>query len=253
MYIENICIYNMYRAVLGIRNSRKSKDKSDSEQKDVQKWLENLTTNNEKIIWSSYNHCLIGQEDERLIKTLLKNPAERKFLRQIFVAMDVSMSIKGWAQLDTYKVGTVRDSESTMYCVVKGNIDPGDFERKISSTALDGVNQLIEFYNLIRNEYFLDTHKVEWDIEGKKEFGIWIKDIPIVVSGKTTEELETEVFELIDANLPAGYVLESHWTANYEVLRNIYYSRENHKMYWWHEFCNYIEKLPYFDLLIGGK
>jgi hypothetical protein len=69
-------------------------------------------------------------------------------------------------------------------------------------------------------------------------------------SMENEHEIKKRIFEIIDANLPAGYLLESHWTANYEVLRNIYHGRRNHKMYWWQEFCDIIEKLPYFELLI---
>lgn len=221
MEIKNINIYNFYNAILGIRNSYKSKDKSDS------KRLTIFDTN----YYLSYNHCIIGQEDEKLIKKLLKsknNPAyetqERKFLRQILVSMDVIGSIKFWAQFDTYKIATVRNSESTMHCITKGEIIQDDFERDINPEQLEYINDLIKEYNV----------QCSWAGSEDAEAHKRVK----------------ELFELIDANLPAGYLLESHYTCNYEVLRNIYHGRKNHKMFYWSQFCDYIEKLPYFDLLI---
>jgi len=212
MQVKNIAIYNMYPAILGIRNSFKSKDKSDS----IQSKYYSSQIATEPILWESFNHCEIGEEDEKLIKKLLKTSAERKFLRQILVSMDIKGSIKFWAQMDTFKIGTVRNSESTMHCLTKGEVTQDDFERNILPEMLNKLNELIRKYNKLPNE---------------------AGDIKVL-------------FELIDANLPSGYLLESHWTANYEVLRNIYNTRKNHKMFYWSQFCEYIEKLPYFNLLI---
>jgi hypothetical protein len=220
MKIKNICIYNMYPAILGIRNSYKNKDKSDSE---TLHYKISEKYNGEEFEWVSYNHCIIGPEDEKLIKKLLKSSAERKFLRQILVSMDIKGSIKFWAQMDTFKIATVRNSESTMHCITKGEINQDDFEQ------LKHLNFLIKEYNILKNKKLEDWSTLN-------------KDCKVCVV--------KEIFELIDANLPAGYLLESHWTANYEVLRNIYNTRKNHKMYWWQEFCMYIQNLPYFDLII---
>lgn len=213
MTIKNINIYNMYPAILGIRNSYKSKEKSDSQQEYVY-----LKGEFDNTIFS-YNHAIVGNEDEKLIKKLLRSSSERKFLRQILISMDIKGSIKFWAQLDTYKVGTIRMSESTIHCITIGNVAPSDFEKSINDKHLYYLNDLIRNYNTCKN----------------------------IMTKKTKKQL----FEQIDANLPAGYVLESHWSANYEVLRKIYQDRKNHKMYWWQEFCEYLSKLPYFDLLIS--
>jgi hypothetical protein len=220
MEIKNINIYNIYPAILGIRNSYKSKDKSDSN---------NIKYKHEET-YDSFNHAEIGEKDFKLIQKLLKRGKkapeycnqERKFLRQILVSMDIIGSIKFWAQMDTFKIGTVRNSESTMHSITKGVLEQSDFEREISLKHLDFLNANINFYNEIK------TLKGTADRERRLK----------------------HLFELIDANLPAGYVLESHWTGNYENIRNIYHGRKAHKMYWWHQFCEVIEKLPYFDLII---
>ena len=240
MDIKNICIYNMYPAILGIRNSFKSKDKSDSQRV--------LCFSREDFY--SFNHCKLGKIDEILVNKLLKKGKkdpeycnqERKFLRQILVSMDISGSIKFWAQMDTFKIATVRNSESTMHSITKGILEQSDFEREINEGHLDYVQTLIIKYNLIK--------KMD-EIEIKK----WsnISEANCNYKGSNKQEILTELFELIDANLPSGYVLESHWTGNYENLRNIYHGRKNHKMFWWHEFISLVEKLPYFELLIKGE
>jgi hypothetical protein len=230
MIVKNINVYNMCPAILGIRNAMKSKDKSDSVMKEIY-------SSSIDDIYVSFNHCIIGEEDEKLIKKLLNGHLahqERKFMRQILVSMDIKMSIKAWSQMDTFKVATVRNSESTMHSITKGEITKDDFEREINKEQIEFMNKSINLYNKIKKNK-LNEDSLEFII---------------MFEAKTKGEILQTLFEEIDANLPGGYLLESHWTANYEVLRNIYHSRKNHKMYWWKEFCQYIQKLPYFDLLI---
>lgn len=216
MKIEYINIYNMYPAILGIRNSYKSQSQSDSTILQVTGHF----WENELVNWTSYKHCVIGEKDRKLIEKLLsKNNEyghqERKFLRQILVSMDITGSIKFWSQMDTFKIATVRNSESTMHSISKGVLSELDFEVDINPEHIAYINRLILEYNVL-----------------------------------TDSDMKKKVFEEIDANLPAGYLLKSHWTGNYENLRNIYHGRKNHKMYWWKQFCSEIEKFPYFDLLI---
>lgn len=227
MTISNINIYNFYDAILNIRLSFKSTDKSDSKQID-------LDTDNQGNYYS-YNHCIIGKEDEKLIRKLMnsKMNGERKFLRQILVSMNIKAPIKFWCQCDTYKIATVRNSESTMHCITKGDIKQEDFERDINTEHLEYLNNLIKEYNKAKNE------TGEYYQARKGMFKL------------NREEFLKDTFELIDANLPAGYLLESHYTCNYANLRDMYRERKHHKMYYWKEFCAYIEKLPYFELLIG--
>lgn len=246
MKIKNICVYNMYPAIMGIRNSYKSKEHSDSCREGMQGIFRK---DNNKCIAVSYNHALIGKKDEKLLNKLLKKNneyghQERKFLRQILISMDIVGSIKFWAQNDTFKIATVRNSESTMHSITDGEISQSNFERKINPGQIDYINKLITRYNLVKS---LSENKVS---ERFREIEYnWASEY----KSRWRQDLMTEIYELIDANLPAGYVLESHWTGNYENLRNIYHGRKNHKMYWWKEFLSYIEKLPYFDLMIKGE
>jgi len=251
MKINNINIYNMYSAVLGIRNSFKSKEKSDSTQVAVSikssidglvydcNDFEYLRKKDRTDLWTSYNGCVIGKEDEKMIKRILTGqtpPQERKFLRQILVSMDIIGSIKFYSQHDTFKIATVRNSESTMHSITKGGLSQEDFEREINFQQLEYINSMIESFNGFKEMT-------------DKQFKRWSKST-LFNKGVEKNIYLKELFEKIDANLPAGYLLESHWTGNYENMRNIYHSRKNHKMYWWKEFCDYIKKLPYAELLI---
>lgn len=244
MKINNICVYNLYPAILGIRNSFRSKDKSDSEPKTS--WVSDSFEVGQSLEFvCSFNHCVIGEQDEKLIRKLLSGKLahqERKFLRQILVSMDIKGSIKFWAQMDTFKIGTVRNSESTMHSITKGEITQDDFEREINKYQIDYINDLIIDYNIFKN-----YSNIDWVNYCKQ-----LSENGYINLEHDKNKFLKNLFELIDANLPSGYLLESHWTANYEVLRNIYFSRKDHKMYWWKEFCGYIEKLPYFDLLMKG-
>ncbi len=229
MKIKNICVYNLYPAIMGIRNSFKSKEKSDST-------CTGMYGNKHNDENTSYNHAIIGKKDQELLKKLLKGQGEyghqeRKFLRQILVSMDIVGSIKFWSQMDTFKIATVRNSESTMHRITSKGLFQDDFERGINEDQLMYLNNLITDYDSVKKRY---PEEDEYQIEEKRR------------------ELK-EIFELIDANLPGGYILESHWTGNYENMRNIYHGRKNHKMYWWSQFCDYIEKFPYFDLMIKGE
>lgn len=225
MQISNVAIYGIFPAIVGVRNSYKSVDKSDSSQL-MYKELNGCY---------SYNHAEIGENDMKLLKALSKRndeygEAERKFLRQIFVGMDIVGSLKFWAQMDTYKIGTVRNSQSTMHNILDKELTQNDFEIKINNEHLEWINCQIRYYKEIKK---LDITKFK--------------------SGSTKEQALKNIYNSIDSNLPAGYLLKSYWTGNYEVLRKIYRQRKKHKMYWWKQFCEVIETLPYAKEFITGE
>lgn len=237
MQIRNIAIYGIFPAILGVRNSYKSVDKSDSKQV-------HTTEYNVGNKVDCYNYSIIGEADMKLLKALSKRndeygEAERKFLRQIFVGMDIVGSLKFYAQHDTYKVGTVRNSQSTMHTLTIRPINQDDFERDINSQQIEFCNKLISDIGLIKND----------------EAGIQYPYM-LMNNGATQfldkQDLLDNYYERLDANLPAGYLLKSYWTGNYEVLRKIYRQRKKHKMYWWKQFCEVIEKLPYAKEFIIG-
>jgi AAA15 family ATPase/GTPase len=168
---------------------------------------------------------LIGDSDMTVAKKLyraseLDNFAHSKFLRQIFVSVDVSAPIYFWSEMDTYKVGTVANSESTMHKLTKDakNLNLEDFEYE---TAIVG--------------HYLD--KVA---------------IPFLQEISSDPDL-TEIAKLriLKQTLPTSYIQKRHWTGNYEIIRNMYRQRRNHRLREWSEdFTRWAENLPYADEFI---
>jgi len=234
--ITNICVYGLFPAIQGIRNSYQSKDKSDSTSVGLCFFGGNVL---------SYNHCFLGKKDEGLIrrKILLHNNEighqERKFMRQIFVGMDIKTSLKHWAQIDTYKVGTVRDSESTMHNLTLRELKQSDFLLPITQRSLDDLNILISLYQKTINLKPLTKTDLEY--------------LNIVYNFDSVLEknhcnVDSTIFAILENNLPSGFLLSSYLTCNYENLRNIYLARKDHKMFYWEIFLKSIMYLPYAEL-----
>lgn len=198
--ITNICVYNFENAIRGMRNPLNSWDKSDS-------------------YYDKGGNFVIGENDLKLALKLANAGSDhRKFLRQIFVSMDISAPLYWWKEFDTYKVGTVANSCSTMHTIHKKEFDFEDFS---VDEKLPIYFMVIEELNYAR-EKFLETND--------KRF--WKRMIQL---------------------LPTSYNQLRTVTLNYEVLRNIYHSRKNHKLDEWHTLCDAIEQLPYSDLITGKE
>ena len=212
MKIEQINIYNFQNALRGMRNPKNSWEKSDS-------------------IFDQNGYCIsLGKNDQQLCQSLIKGGSEhRKFLRQIFVSIDITAPLYWWKEMDTYKVGTTANSTSTMHKVTSSPIDLNKFE--------------INDYNpiLFNNEDIISTYLIPY-----LEF---LREKCIELEG--TEEYKKYWKELIRW-LPEGWTQTRTWTCNYENLFNIYKQRKNHKLIEWREFCKWIETLPYAkELLIN--
>lgn len=143
-------------------------------------------------------------------------PEEAKFLRQIFVSMDINAAIFHWKEIDTYKVGTTANSCSTMHTIHKTPITKEMFS--FSNPNSKAAQDIIKNCEKLR-QVFIET----------KDRQYW-----------------RELIEL----LPMSFNQKRTWTANYQVLRNIYFQRRNHKLKEWHTFCETIENLPYGKELI---
>lgn len=212
MKIEQINIYNFQNALRGMRNPKNSWEKSDS-------------------VFDQNGYCIsLGKNDQKLCQSLIKGGSEhRKFLRQIFVSIDITAPLYWWKEMDTYKVGTTANSTSTMHKITSSPIDLSKFE--------------INDYNpiLFNNEDIISTYLIPY-----LEF---LREKCIELEG--TEEYKKYWKELIRW-LPEGWTQTRTWTCNYENLFNIYRQRKNHKLIEWHEFCHWIETLPYAkELLIN--
>lgn len=210
-------------AIRGMRNPHNSWDKSDSKY---------LRQEDGHIIASRYE---IGPNDHDLMMRLVKAGTDhRKFMRMIVVYVDVTAPLYWWKEMETYKVGTVSNSCSTMHSIHKGEFGARDFSSEKLFGA-DGIEvdenfgairpasclcDTIETLNTCR-EMFLQTGKKTW-------------------------------WELIIQLLPSSYNQRRTLMLNYEVLANIYHARKNHKLDEWKWFCCWIEVLPYSELITGG-
>lgn len=219
--IENIDVYGFESAIRGMRNPMNSWNKSDSfihtAQLELYRFNEGLPE--------------IGSNDLELMQSLVKAGTDHsKFMRMINVTMDITAPMYFNKELDTYKIGTVRNSCSTMHKIHSKEFTLDDFSHEhlnytISYTkknhhlsSLCILSLTIDMLNQYRNKYLETKNKDYW----------W------------------QMIQL----LPSSYNQKFTWQANYQVLRNIYFSRKNHKLDEWHDFCSVIEKLPYGKELI---
>lgn len=206
---ENFQTYGWESAIRGMRNPMNSWKKSDS--------IFNAGFGSDSFI------C--GENDLDLMKRLRKGgPDDRKYLRQIFVSVDITAPLYWWKEMDQYKVGTVTNSCSTMHKIAAKEFTLDDFsiEHLYEDVIKVPFNSIIDCLNFFRGLYMQHQDKDDW----------W------------------QIIQL----LPSSYNQKRTWTANYEVLCNIYHARKNHKLDEWHTFCDAIENLPYAkELIIGGE
>lgn len=201
--VKNISVMNMENAIRGARNPMNSWHKSDSYYNDAHKYV-------------------LGPNDLSLAKRLCSAGSDhRKFIRQIFVSMDIIAPLYWWKEFDTYKVATVANSTSTMHKIHSKKFELDDFSHDyLDADALHCLEQTIEFLESTREKFNEFEEKQYW-------------------------------YNLIQL-LPASYNQLRTCTMNYETLRNMYAARKNHKLAEWHTFCDCIRKLPYFEELIGS-
>lgn len=212
-------VYNFEGAFRGMRAPMNSWDKSDS------------IFTNDKIV--------IGENDLRLAQRLIQAGAEHaKFMRQIFVSVDITAPIYWWKEMDTYKIATVSNSTSTMH--------------KLTSKPI--TKEMFEFDDNADNLIVSQGKSIcgEWEYV----FGDYIEDIVDMCENlrlKFKETGDAAYWRALIQLLPESYNQTRTWTANYAILRNIYFQRKNHKLQEWHQFCDWIKALPCGkDLIILG-
>lgn len=207
--IENVDVSGWEAAIRGMRNPMNSWDKSDSN------WVAPRTIDFLPICY------VVGSNDLSLMKRLAKAGTDhRKFLRMINVTMDIIAPTYWWAEFDTYKVGTVRNSCSFMH---KGTSRPfyiSDFS--CCAGDIDNTEQVATTWQIVINT-----------LNELRE--------------KYLETKDKTIFQEIRNLLPSGYMQQSTVQLNYEVLLNMYKSRKNHRLQEWRDFCSWIETLPYFN------
>lgn len=218
---EKTQVFGFEGAIYGMRAAMKSYDKIDSS------WDVNITEDEENMIYNmSYD---IGPNDLKLATTLVKAGSDHsKFLRDVHVQVYIKAPIYWWKEMDTYKVSTVRLSESTMHTLMRDGVDIHDFSLdngvEFNNDAWNVYDEIIECLNKLVGKY-----KAEED-KGKKE----------------------KLFRATIQILPEAYMMGSVMDLNYATLRNIAHSdRKNHKLTEWREgFFDWMHTLPYADELI---
>lgn len=180
--------------------------------------------------------AFLGPNDLSLAQKLIRAGAEHaKFLRQIFVSVDISAPIYWWKEMDTYKLGTTANSTSTMHKLTSKPITLDSFET-------DDYDRHLIIYNDDTDEHFNHWHLeryVERTIES-------LEDLRQMYLNTNDIKYWKELIRW----LPESYIQTRTWTANYAVLRNIYFQRNNHKLTEWIQFCDWIFTLPYGGELI---
>ena len=199
--VERIAVMNIDNAIRGARNPLNSWHRSDS-------------------AYDEKGNFILGPNDLDLARRLAKAGSDhRKFLRQIFVSMDITAPLYWWKEFDTYKVGTVANSCSTMHKIHAAPFSMSDFScDRMTEPALAVMEQVLACLEAERRRYNETKDKSAWH----------------------------NMIQL----LPSSYNQLRTVSLNYEVLINLYYARRTHKLGEWHTLCEAIEGLPYAKELI---
>lgn len=222
--ITNTKIFGYEAAIRGMRNPMNSWDKSDS----------GCGCSHEYEIFGNCDLCdkYIGKQDYNLMLKLSKAGTDHaKFMRYINVTLDINAPLYWWKEFDTYKVGTVANSCSTMHKIHEKEFTLEDFSTDHLLPHSSFVLQdIIINLNQYRNEYLKAKTK------------------PMKEESKRAELMKKYWWQMIQL-LPSSYNQKRTIQLNYQVLKNIYHARKNHKLDEWLEFCHWIESLPYSELI----
>ncbi len=202
--LERTSVFNLENAMRGARNPLNSWARSDS-------------------AYDAEGNYILGENDLDLARRLARAGSDhRKFIRQIFVSVDITAPLYWWKEFDTYKVGTVANSCSTMHKIHAKPFSREDFScDRLSESALAQLDALIAFLEERRLVYVEEKDVAAWH----------------------------DMIQL----LPSSYQQMRTVTMNYENLVNMYYARRSHKLAEWHTFCDWAMQLPYASELIAVK
>jgi len=218
--IEKVETFGWESAIRGMRNPMNSWDKSDTQ-------YGSYYENENIFITYPFEFPSIGENDLKLMNQLSKAGNDHaKFLRMINVTFDITAPLYWWKEFDTYKIGTVANSCSTMHKIADKEFALDDFSHEhLDYDGIACLTELIEFLNFYRDKYNSDF--LIWHGMNKKDF--WWQMIQL---------------------LPSSYNQKRTIQLNYQVLKNIYPARKYHKLDEWKDFCDFIKRLPYSNELI---
>ncbi len=202
--LERFEVMNFHNAIRGARNPLNSWDRYDS-------------------FYDENGNFVLGENDLSLAKRLCSAGSDhRKFIRQIFVTVDITAPMYWWKEYDTYKVGTVANSTSTMHKIASKPIELSDFScDKMDEESLAAFKTFVDYIESVRLKYVETKDKALW-------------------------------YDIIQL-LPSSYNQMRTCTFNYENLISMYYARKSHKLDEWHVFCDWIKSLPYANEMILVK
>lgn len=242
--IENTEVIGWEAAIRGMRNPKNSWEKSDSAYchrdlvRDCTTCVNRFTTGCSACKAGGFD---IGPKDYDLM-TRLRNAGtdHRKFMRMIAVYLDITAPLYWWKEFDTYKVGTVANSCSTMHKIAAKEFTLDDFScEHLTTQSVECLKNTIDLLNMHRSLYILKTDKKV--------------DQYTVMSDECYTKYKKDIWWQLIQLLPSSYNQRRTIMLNYEVLANIYKSRQNHKLDEWHTFCDWIEGLPYAELITGEE
>lgn len=234
--IENVEVVGWEAAIRGMRNPKNSWVKSDSHWDYVNQGPEYLTVAH--FDDADFN---IGPNDKKLMSTLRNAGTDhRKFMRMITVYLDITAPLYWWKEFDTYKVGTVANSCSTMHKIAAKEFTLEDFScEHLCDDELELLKEIINRLNMNRIVFIAkDDKRVD-------QYSVMSDEC----YAKYKKKLWWQMIQL----LPSSYNQKRTVMLNYEVLANIYKSRRHHKLDEWHTLCDWIESLPYSELITGKE
>lgn len=212
--IENVDIFGWEAATRGLRNPKNSWDKSDSRWEFVED--PSIINPNDEIKW------IIGENDMKLMKALAKAGSDHgKFLRMINVTVDITAPLYWWKEFDTYKIGTVANSCSTMHKIHAKEFTFEDF----SMEHIGNVPNCDPMYYAAMNYVIMALNEARHCYLDTKDKAYWWQMIQL---------------------LPSSYNQRRTVQLNYQVLKSMYFARKDHKLDCWHTLCDWMLTLPYF-------
>lgn len=234
--IENVEVIGWEHAIRGMRNPKNSWEKSDSD------WdFDCIEDPDNFYTYKTKDEYEIGPNDRKLMMTLRNAGTDhRKFMRMITVYLDITAPLYWWKEFDTYKVGTVANSCSTMHCIHKKEFTLEDFSCEyLTEQSMDVLNNIIEMLNMYRALYIAKNDKRI--------------NIGTVMSDECYAKYKKDIWWQMIQLLPSSYNQKRTVMLNYEVLANMYKSRRNHKLDEWRELCMWMWTLPYSELITGER
>ncbi len=233
--IENTEVMGWEAAIRGMRNPMNSWHRGDTE---FHGGVVRFDASNER--WEDNGHMMsLGSNDLDLM-TRLRNAGtdHRKFMRMITVYLDITAPLYWWKEFDTYKVGTVANSCSTMHKIADKEFTLDDFSHEhLCDDELALLEEVIARLNMNRVVFIAKNDKQV--------------DQYTVMSDECYAKYKKTLWWQMIQLLPSSYNQRRTVMLNYEVLANMYKSRKNHKLDEWHTFCDWIETLPYSELIRG--